>query len=225
MKTIIDNHHSKHLPLLLFVFITVLFASCKKDKNNTAVILPAHISILDVNINTGVQDFYLDDSLINSSPLTFNSVSSYFAVRGGKRHVEFKNEVDLSVSAQFDISLAPGNYYTIFYMDGNSYTTAMDDRTAPQSGKNKIRFINVDPTSTANIEIGTGSGPALVSNLSDKTVSAFFNVSPGAGINIYKTGVSTPLINVIIPNTTGHTYTYAIYYTGTGIGYGLYKQD
>jgi hypothetical protein len=87
-----------------------------------------------------------------------------------------------------------------------------DDRTAPQSGKARVRFINLSSTVSSNVDFAANGGTKLVSNLAYKAASTYYDVDPSTAFSLYASGSATALLSMPSSLQAGHIY--AIYVSG-----------
>src|ERR1700744_230008 len=95
--------------LILLAAITCMM-SCRNDANNGT----PPVSIMAANSEQGSasQDFYVDNTKMNSSAIAYGQSSGYFTTTAGNHQVQFKNSTSGSVSATNTGSFAPGGFYS-----------------------------------------------------------------------------------------------------------------
>lgn len=164
-------------------------SSCLKGGDATEIQV-ARLAFLNASPGSEGLDVGLDQRLVNGiSPdnpdFAYGDTLGYFNAFPGQRWVRvFEPEAAAGVQplAQGTINLAPGEAYTV-YVVGHEELSLMatsDDLRAPESGKAKIRFVNLSPDAPA-LDFGIRGSESLLS--SDKEFmkySGFVAVDAGA---------------------------------------------
>ena len=167
------------------IIISMLISSCAKD--DTGPILEGTVKLMIVNAASGsaAQDFYLDNTKVNTEAVAYSQSTSYISAdAGSSRKAEFKNNGSTTVNFTGFVDLVPNENYTFFYTgkadgSGNSSAVFRDEKTSPSSNKAKLRFVNLaEGFASANLLI-TG-GASLASNIAFGTASEFMEVDPGS---------------------------------------------
>ncbi|MDB5025009.1 MAG: hypothetical protein JWP78_2764 [Mucilaginibacter sp.] len=212
MKTISDSKklRSLSLSLLAFVMLAVAMTSCMKDGSNNN--LPAFVQVVNSSEASLPQDFYLDSTRLTTSAVAYGSGSAFLNAAPGNYQARFKNSGTATVNVTFTLALTAGKSYSVFYTEGNSYTSFQDERSVPQSGKARVRFINLSSALPSNIDFAAAGGAKLVSNLAYKTASTYMDVDPATSFSLYTSGSSSALISIPATLQAGHTY--SIYVSG-----------
>jgi len=207
MRTNLITKHLKNLSLLFsaFMLLSVTLASCSKDKNSAA--LTAHVQVANSAQGSAPQDFYLNNAKVTASAVAYGQSSAFITSSTGDRAGAFKNTGSAATNASVNLSLEAGKYYTVFYIDDNSSTTVEDDRTAPQTGKARIRFINLSSALSSNLDFAVSGGAKLVSAIAYKGASAYYDVDPATTFKINVSGSSSTLVTIPTTITAGHIYT------------------
>src|SRR5207248_2207483 len=97
--------------------------------------------------------------------------------------------------------------------DGNSASSYQADRTTPQSGKARIRFINLSSALSTAVDFGVTTGAKVATNLAYKAASAYYDVDPATAFSLYAIGSASVIISVPTTLQAGHIYT--VYVSGT----------
>jgi hypothetical protein len=211
MKTFFDSKKLRSLSLLVaFVLVAIALTSCMKDGGNNN--LPAFVQVANSSEASVPQDFYLDSTRLTTSAVAYGSSSTFLKTAPGNYQARFKNSGTSVVNVTFSLVLTAGKSYSIFYTDGNSYTSFEDERSTPQSGKARVRFINLSSALSSNVDFAAAGGAKLVSNLAYKTASAYTDVDPATSFSLYINGSSSALISIPASLQAGHTY--SIYISG-----------
>ena len=216
--------------IALSVAAITCFSSCSKNNDNEVV---AGASIMAVNSaqTSAPQDFYVDNTKVNSSAIAYTQNSGYIIVSSGSTHsIQFKTSSTSTVNTTNSSSFAPGGFYTVFYTDNNGSATYPDDRTQPQPSDARVRFINLSSAMTANADFASTTGSksnAIVSGLAYQAASAYYEVSGAANTFTFSTsGSSTVLLNIPVTLQAGKIYTIFISgSTSTTITYTLVAES
>lgn len=214
MKTFFGSRNLKPLSLAFagLLLMVTFFTSCSKDNSNNNI--QAFLKVTNAADGSASQDFYLDNKKATTNALAYGQTIGFFAANGGTRQADFRNAGSSTVNTSFSITLGSGAYYDIFYTDGNSYTAFPDDRTMPQSGKARVRFINLSSALTSNIDIGTSLGGKFLSGLAFKIASGYADFDPTQPFLIYASGSATALLN-IPAGTLQPNHIYTVYVSGS----------
>ncbi len=193
--------------IALLLSITAL-TSCSKKNEVTGT---AYVQITNASQTASPIDFYIDNTKKNTSALAFTQSSGYLSVSSTDHPALIKSSASGVTAASFNISPQPNVYYTIFYFGANT-AAYQDDMTAPQTGKARIRFMNLNLGYTTNVDLGVSGGSLLVTNLIPALASSYIDVTPGTTFSLYATGTTTVLLSIPTNLQAGHIYT--IYTSG-----------
>ncbi|MXV13695.1 DUF4397 domain-containing protein [Hufsiella ginkgonis] len=177
----------------IFIIAATIFASFAPSCTDDGEDLSASANLMIVNSAEGsaAQDFYVDDTKVNSQAVAYTQSSGYFTVSSGSRKAEFKSTGTTTVNSSSTLNLQGGKYYTVFYTGGSAsaaaYTTE-DDRTPPSSGKAKVRFVHLSSAAAASIDLAIQNGAKIVSGLAYKTASAYSEIDPAANFQLFAAG-------------------------------------
>lgn len=162
----------------------MLVTSCSKDDNELVISGEAKVMIVNGASGSQAQDFYLDNTKVNSEAVAYSQNTAYLTTAAGNgRKAEFKNSGSTNVNFTGYLDLAPNENYTIFYTgkadgSGNSSAAFKDDKSSPSPNKAKLRFVNLaEGLASANLLV-TG-GAVFASNVAFGTASNFSEVDPG----------------------------------------------
>jgi hypothetical protein len=211
MKTIFYSKNIRKLALSITAFIVLALglSSCTKDgsvDNQNSFLL-----VTNAAETSGPQDFYSDSTKLTSS-LAYGSSSAFLPTPSGSHLGRFKNSGTTNVNTSFNMVLQGEQSYNVFYIDGGSFAIFPNDRSAPQSGKARIRFINLSTALTTNIDLVASGGAVLASGLAFKSASAFTDIDPSTSFTVNATGSSSSILNIPATFQAGHGYT--VYISG-----------
>ncbi|MDB5004740.1 MAG: hypothetical protein JWQ34_2965 [Mucilaginibacter sp.] len=201
------NPRSIFLSSVALLIITA-FTSCSKKAEVTGT---SYIQVTNASQAASPIDFYVDNTKKNNTALAYNQSSGYISVTSTDHPALIKTSASGVIAATFNISPQPNVYYSIFYFGANT-AAYQDDMTAPQSGKARIRFINLNLGVTTNVDLGISGGAIIVSNLIAALASDYLEVAPGTTFSLYASGSSTVLLSIPTNIQAGHIYT--IYVSG-----------
>ncbi|MCC8427064.1 DUF4397 domain-containing protein [Mucilaginibacter sp. UR6-11] len=201
-----------HLKTIYYLFalvaIALTFNACSKKSEVSGT---AYIQFTNADESASPMDFYVDNTKENTSALAYNQSTDYFSVTSVDHPAVIKTSASGVNVTSFNISPQPGAYYSVFYFNG--FTVAyQDDVTAPQSGKARVRFINLNVGLTSDVDFGIAGGVKLVNGLTSKLNSNYIDVNPGTTFSLYTAGSTTELLNIPTSIQAGHIYT--IYLSG-----------
>jgi hypothetical protein len=216
MKTFTPPQILRPLTRLLFAltFICMMATSCKKDDHDGGnANLTAYVQVTNSAMGSAAQDFYLDTTKVSTWEVPYGASTAFLPIKAGEHQAKFENTGSASVNTTLKLTLEAGKYYSVFYADGNSYGNYEADRTAPQSGKARVRFINLSSKLSSNVDIAATGGAKLVSDLAYKAASAYYDIDAATAFSLTLTSTSSALIDIPAGMRSGHIYT--IYFSGT----------
>lgn len=197
MKT--NNFFNKNC-LLGILCLPLVFTACSKD-DNVGVGESSEIKITNAAETSGSQDFYLNDTKVNNSAITYNeSTEGYISIKSGNDQVaEFRTAGSTTAYTSTEIDLNANKNYSFFlYGEGASssiYTTE-DDLSTPSGGKAKIRFVHLSTAANESLDVNMGD-TKLVAGLNFKSPSSFTEIDPGLHVfQLYNAGTTSDPINL-----------------------------
>lgn len=214
MKTASKFKNLRLLSLSIIVLssLALILSSCSKkhDENEN---MSAFVKVTNAAEGSAAQDFYLDNTKLTASSVAYGSSSDFLTASTGNHQGKFEDSGTTTVNASLALSLQAGKYYSVFYADGKSYGSFEDDRTMPQSGKIRVRFINLSSAVNTAVDFGITTGSKIASNLAYKAASTYYDIDPAAVLSLYATGSSTALLSIPGTFEAGHIYT--VYISGS----------
>lgn len=199
------------LPAALLL-ITLCITSCSKKADTTGT---SYIQFTNAAESASPMDFYVNNKKENDASLTYNQSTNYFSVSSVSQSAIIKSTASGATLASITINPQTGAYYSVFYIDGSTIAY-QDDVTAPQSGKAKIRFINLNEGLTGTTDFSVSGGSKIASALIQLVASDYYQVDPGTTFSANTTGDTTSLISIPTTVQAGHIYT--IYLSGINAG-------
>lgn len=210
MNSYFNLKKPKTLSILLTAFVlSIAFTGCnKKDAPED----PGFAYVRGANSAqaSAPQDFYVDESKVNTSALAYTQFTSYATAYAGAHTAIFKTSSTGTVNVAGGIYLSPGTYNTIYYVDDNTGVATQDDRTAPQSGKARVRFLNLSTALNSSVDFGISAGSKIVTSLAHKTASAYNEVNAATSFTLHTAGSSTVSLNIPTTIEVGKIYTIVI---------------
>jgi hypothetical protein len=161
----------KHSASMLKVFLVMMatmaaFTSCKKDDPNAG---ESRMMAVHVSPDAPPVDVLIDNVKKNTAPLAYKENTGYFTVASGSRNIKITAAGSTTPVIEGLIPLEPNKSYSVFAINRVSSIraiAALDDLTAPASGKAHIRFFHLAPGANS-LNVGTLAGStynALYSN-------------------------------------------------------------
>lgn len=200
--------------------IVFLFAGCGKTEDPEPQQPAAGIALIQMADPLGAsnQDAYINSYKVNSVPFAYGTVLGYFAVSPGSTTIEFRNTGTSATTATTSINTVVNKTYSLIFGDNNSIVQVEDDKTLPQAGKARIRFLNLSGYLNSNVDFGGAGGNKVALNLPINTASSYYEVDPAAttSITVYPAGTSSASVTTNVSLTSGHAYFYIL--SGTTIG-------
>ncbi|MFC4210259.1 DUF4397 domain-containing protein [Pedobacter lithocola] len=165
--------------LLLF---TVFISACKKDWNNDTVTV-AGIGFVHASPGTGALDFIVDNQKANNKAFNYTNDLGYFGAYPGSRLFGITKKDSTKFISTANVNLQSGLFYSAFVVDvlpTPKILVVEDDLKAPETGKAKVRFINLSPDAAALDLAVVGKDAALVTGKAYKEASPFISIDPSA---------------------------------------------
>lgn len=184
MKTVSKEGKIRFGTILITMVGVLLTSSCSKDDDNNTVNAEAKVMVVNSASGSSPQDFYLDNTKINTEAVAYNQSTAYISTNSGNgRKAEFRNSGSTTVNATGNVDLLPNENYTFFYSSnadgsGKTSTAFKDEKTYSSSTKAKVRFVNF-ASGVANANLLVTGGATLASNIAYGSASAFNEVNPG----------------------------------------------
>lgn len=137
--------------VLLLIGSVLALTSCKTDAPVRSF-GESHLRIINASPNNSLINFYVNDSLKTTNPLTFGQNSAYFSVSGGINHFQVKVNGNLVNRSDLTFQLDTNKYFTVFVAgniskDSMSYVSLQDDLKVLTDTTAKVRFVNLVPNS------------------------------------------------------------------------------
>ncbi|MCA9670221.1 MAG: DUF4397 domain-containing protein [Myxococcales bacterium] len=143
-------------------------------------------------------DLLVDNSKVNTTPLTFTANTGYLDVQSGARNVKV-NAAGTSTSViDANLTLDPNKSYSIFAINTLANIEALvleDDLSTPSAGKAHLRFAHLSPDAPA-VDIWIKGSPApIFTNMKFKGSTTFIPVKAGTyAIEVKLAGTHTTVL-------------------------------
>jgi hypothetical protein len=210
----------------MIALVSALFASCTKNRyDNDAIVIPpaALVSVIDASPDAPSLDFYLDNNMVNLSPITYGRGLDYFKAYTGKRTATFYTAGTKTIIKSDTMSFKANTFYSLFLANvvaKADYLLTVDSIKEPAAGKALIRLVNVSPDAPA-VDLGVKNGVLLASNKAYKAYSSFVSI-PGSTaytLEVRQAGTSTVLATIANVNLYSKSV-YTIFLHGLAAGTG-----
>lgn len=205
---------TRKLLTLTLIGLTAVFASCSKD-NGSGTTLSAHVRVVNAVEGSSSQDLYLDNVKVNSSAVAYAQNSDYFNAASGNHTAKFTNSGSTTANASFSVALQASNYYTVYYTTDDTTKSAFvthDKITSAETGKVKVRFVQISSAVTSAVDFGISGSTKLVSGLAYRTASDYYTVDANTTFALYASGSGTALLTIPTSVQSGKIYT--VYISG-----------
>ncbi|QQS30125.1 MAG: DUF4397 domain-containing protein [Sphingobacteriales bacterium] len=200
---------------LVFSVASTLFTTGCDDDDDDNEDPKARVMVIHASPDAPGVDVLVDDTKVNSTPLTFPNNSAYLDVMPGVRNVKVNVAGSNPVVTALNFNtpnLEAGKSYSAFA--GNAVANIepilfSDDLTVPAQGKAHVRFIHLSPDAPA-VDIAVAGGGAVVfSNVAFKESSTFSPLDAGS-YNLEVRVAGTQTVALTLPAITleaGKIYT------------------
>ncbi|TDG36610.1 DUF4397 domain-containing protein [Pedobacter changchengzhani] len=169
--------------LLFTLFASVLLMSACKKENDYKEITIAGLGFVHASPGTGALDLIVDNQKVTNKIFTYTNDLGYFGAFPGGRLIGIAKKDSVKYLATLPVNLAEGTFYSAFIigvLPKPEILLVQDDLKAPETGKAKIRFINLSPDAPAlDLDI-MGQSTTLFNGKAFKDVSPFISIDPSA---------------------------------------------
>ena len=205
---------------ILFILAAILIAeSCKNNDEVLPVVTTTNLNV--VNASADTLNFYLNGTRQNNTSSLFpGGQTAYLPEPSGQQNYQFKKagtfNVLFSVPLTLQASTLLAPVYNSFYVSGTSANDAFTTQDIllqdTVANSTQIKFVNASPTS-GSLDFYVGD-TVNYKSLAFKGATQYFSTGGGIKqVQIYQSGITTPIIDT--PITFQPTYIYTIYTRGT----------
>ncbi|HZY35546.1 MAG TPA: DUF4397 domain-containing protein [Mucilaginibacter sp.] len=178
--------------------MVLLLSSCLKDNNNYYSPPVAYLSFVQASTDEPPLNFYLNNDLVNWSPIQYGDNFGYIRAYTGLRTANFDNAGTMGQVLSDTIRLNQNVYYTLFLANTAAHPQALlltDSLSQPASGNATVRFVNLSPNEGAvDLQI-KGANTTTIANKSFLGHSGFIAISAASAytLQVNANGTSTAL--------------------------------
>jgi hypothetical protein len=205
---IIKQLFNKFLLATLTVSSVLSLSSCKDDDGNNT---PAQAKVMVIHAAPSAPgvDLLVDNTKINTAPLTFPNNTGYLNVNAGTRNFKVNVAGTSTTAIEANQAVDANMNYSIFAINTNPSGTAfeplvlMDNLTLPASGQAHVRFVHLSPDASAVdiVNVTGGANTVLIPNRSYKSATEFIPLPAGTyDLAVRVAGTSTTALT--LPNVT-----------------------
>lgn len=198
-----------HFLAVCFLALCCLFSCSKDEEIYQQNKQEAKIRFVNASKNSTNIDVYVDDLKLNSGALNYSQETSYQKIASGTKKASVKHDGQEDI--QSDINFIPTFSYTSFFVinrDNKAELVTFEDNLgAPETGKAKIRFVNLGSHFTNSVNITLTGGVLLVNALEYKKASSYFSVDPEVNIRFSIVGTSASKVLSTDEIQPGKSYT------------------
>ncbi|RDC55503.1 DUF4397 domain-containing protein [Pedobacter chinensis] len=203
------------LSKLFFLFAVIIyFSSCKKHDPDVIVKGEARVKMINAAQTETDQDVYIDGEKRSISALAFSETTDYLKISSGSRSVKFIGSTNLETEAT--LNFTPSITYSTFLVNDRNGVREIvsyeDNLSNTESGKAKIKLINLTPYFSTGINVSVQAGTQFVNGLLYKEASAYFSVD--AGMNLRYNVVGSGSIKTIDGVNLEAGKIYTIWFSG-----------
>jgi hypothetical protein len=196
------------LSIVAVMALALSLNSCKKDEASGT----GYIQFVNASELSSPLDFYVSDVKKNNAALAYTQSTPYFEVSAKEQPAIVKVAANGQNVFNFNVTPQNGAYYSIYYFTQGTAVAYQDDLTAPETGKARVRFVNLNVEATKANDFGIANSTRLVKKLTAKVDSKYFDVEPNTTFSAYVADSTAVLLN--IPTTVAANRIYTIVLTG-----------
>lgn len=196
------------------LFGVLTLSSCLKNSDNNATPTQpvALLSVIQAVPDAPAADFYLDNSKVNLTALSYNSRLDYFKAAVGTRNAIFtQTTTDVKLFSD-SVSLAANQAYSLFVSNTTAspkFLLLTDTIKQPSSGNASIRFVDVSPDA-GDLDLAITGGAVIASHISYNQWTGFVPVGGNQTYTLEVRQAGTTNIVAKLTNaslSTGSVYT------------------
>ncbi len=177
MNTVKKIFNNKVVAWTLSCAMLFAFTGCLDDDDPSVPNTPvAYVSIYHGSPDAPQLDVEVDNNQINSTPFEYAEYTGYLRFYTGSRNLQFGPFASSSIDVDTTVTFESGKIYSVFVADEyeNAGVIVLNDNSdSPESGKAKVRIINLSPDAgNINFTIA-GDTDNWVSDLGFKDATEF----------------------------------------------------
>jgi len=201
--------------LFLFIVLITAFSSCKKHDPDVVVTGESKIKVINAVQTETNQDLFVDGKKWSNPAIAFGETSSYLKISSGNRTIKFMGLSNISTESS--LKFTPSLMYSIFLVNDRSGVREIvsyeDNLSNTETGKAKIKLINLSPFYATGINVSVQAGTQFVNGLAYKEVTNYFTVD--ADFNLRFNVVGSTNIKTIDKTNFVDGKIYTIWFSGT----------
>ncbi|MDQ1139696.1 DUF4397 domain-containing protein [Pedobacter agri] len=164
--------------LLFFAIFLISLSSCKKHDPDVVVNGEAKVKMINAAQTEADQDVFVDGGKRSTAALAFGQTTDYLKVASGNRTIRFMGSANLETESA--LNFTPSLTYSTFLVNDRNGAREIvkyeDNLSNTESGKAKIKLINLTPYFTTGINVSVQAGTQFVNGLLFKEASSYFSV-------------------------------------------------
>jgi hypothetical protein len=200
---IIKQLFNKFLFVSLTISAAFSFTSCKDD--DTAMPAQARVMVVHAAPSAPGVDLLVDNTKVNTAPLTFPNNTGYLNVNAGTRNFKVNLAGTSTTAIEANQAVDANMNYSVFAINTNPSGTAfeplvlMDNLALPASGQAHVRFIHLSPDAPAVdiVNVTGGANTVLIPNRAYKSATDFIPLPAGTyDLAVRVAGTQTTALNL-----------------------------
>jgi hypothetical protein len=189
---------------LFMLGIASSFSSCNNDDDNSTP-PQARVMVVHAAPSAPGVDLLVDNSKVNSAPLTYPTNTGYLNVNAGTRNFKVNVAGTTTTAIEANQAVAANMNYSIFAINSNPAGSAFealvlsDNLTLPASGQAHVRFVHLSPDAP-NVDIVNVTGSlntVLIADRAYKSATDFIPLPAGTyDLEVRVAGTSTTALSL-----------------------------
>jgi len=202
--------------------LSIFLSSCTKDYSTPVVTPPvAFVAFTQASPDQPVLNLYLNNNLVNFSPISYSQNLDYFQAYAGKRTVSLKTVGTANTILSDTVTFNQSAIYSLFLANTTAHPELVvlkDTLARPTAGFAAIRFINLSPDAPA-ASLAVHGGAVLTGSKSYKGYTSFLPITGNAGYTFeVRQGTGTTVLATLSPVTLNAGFLYTIWFHGLNNG-------
>jgi len=186
---IFTNRSLQILNFLILIFLFTLGA-CKKHDPDVVAKGEARVKLVNAVTTEYNQDVYVDGEKKTTAALAFSESTEYLKLFSGSREISFTGANNIATAGT--INFTPSLVYTVFLASNRTGEREVisyeDNLSNTETGKAKIKLINLTPSFVTGINVSVQAGTQFVNGLLYKEASNYFAVDAGMNLKFNVVG-------------------------------------
>lgn len=201
--------------LLFFLLPIFSLVACKKNDFDVVVKGETKVKMINAALTESSQDIYINGQKLSTPALAFSETTEYLKISSGSMALKFIGSSNLATESTFNFT--PSITYSTFLVSDRNGTRELvnyeDNLSNTESGKAKIKLINLTPYFTTGINVSVQAGTQFVNGLLFKETSGYFSVDPD--LNLRYNVVGSNIVKTIDNANFAAGKIYTIWFSGT----------